>query len=152
MAKLASSITRSLKSHGNLICMLASKGLLSNPQEEKKMFTFCRSDPWHGQRRVKQTSLTDHREGFKAINPEIQARWIQLKMHRLKMKRMKRDEGRVFQTSMWRFLWRARWSEREKLRSQSGHWKGLTPVCFRKCRVSSSDRANFHVQPSQVHL
>lgn len=57
-----------------------------------------------------------------------------------------------FQTSMWRFLWRARWSEREKLRSQSGHWKGLIPVCFRKCLVSSSDRANFHVQPSQVHL
>lgn len=57
-----------------------------------------------------------------------------------------------FQTSMWRFLCRARWSEREKLRSQSGHWKGLIPVCFRKCLVSSSDRANFHVHPSQVHL
>lgn len=56
------------------------------------------------------------------------------------------------QTSMWRFLCRARWSEREKLRSQSGHWKGLIPVCFRKCLVSSSDRANFHVHPSHVHL
>lgn len=55
-------------------------------------------------------------------------------------------------TRRWRFLCRARWSEREKLRSQSGHWNGLTPVCLRKCRVSSSERANFQVQPSQTHL
>lgn len=47
---------------------------------------------------------------------------------------------------------KARWSEREKLRSQSEQRKGLMPVCFRKCRVSSSERANFQVQPSQVHL
>lgn len=47
---------------------------------------------------------------------------------------------------------RARWSEREKLRSQSEQRKGLMPVCLRKCRVSSSERANFQVQPSQVHL
>lgn len=47
---------------------------------------------------------------------------------------------------------RARWSEREKLRSQSEQRKGLIPVCLRKCRVSSSERANFQVQPSQVHL
>lgn len=76
--------------------------------------------------------------------------------------RTEREPGRVgsqaevgdggIQTSMWRFLCRARWSEREKLRSQSGHWKGLIPVCFRKCLVSSSDRANFHVHPSHVHL
>lgn len=55
-------------------------------------------------------------------------------------------------TRRWRFLCSARWSEREKLRSQSGHWNGLTPVCFRKCLVSSSERANFHVQPSHMHL
>lgn len=55
-------------------------------------------------------------------------------------------------TSRWRFLCRARWSEREKVRSQSGHWNGFTPVCFRKWRVSSSERANFHVQPSHMHL
>lgn len=55
-------------------------------------------------------------------------------------------------TRRWRFLCRARWSEREKLRSQSGHWNGLTPVCLRKCLVSSSERANFHVQPSHMHL
>lgn len=47
---------------------------------------------------------------------------------------------------------RARWSEREKLRSQSEQRKGLMPVCLRKCLVSSSERANFQVQPSQVHL
>lgn len=47
---------------------------------------------------------------------------------------------------------RARWSEREKLRSQSEQRKGLMPVCLRKCRVSSSERANFQVQPSHVHL
>ncbi|TNN46656.1 hypothetical protein EYF80_043125 [Liparis tanakae] len=40
---------------------------------------------------------------------------------------------------------RARWSDLEKLRSQSAHLKGFTP-----CRVSSSERANFHVQPSQI--
>lgn len=60
--------------------------------------------------------------------------------------------GGGFHTRRWRFLCKARWSEREKLRSQSGHWKGLTPVCLRKCLVSSSERANFHVQPSHMHL
>lgn len=45
---------------------------------------------------------------------------------------------------------RARWSEREKLRSQSEQRNGLIPVCLRKCRVSSSERANFHVHPSHV--
>lgn len=48
--------------------------------------------------------------------------------------------------------WRAKWSEREKVRSQSEQMKGLMPVCLRKCRVNSSDLANFHVQPSHVHL
>lgn len=28
--------------------------------------------------------------------------------------------------------------------------KGLMPVCLRKCRVSSSERAKRQVQPSQV--
>lgn len=46
----------------------------------------------------------------------------------------------------------ARWSDREKLRSQSMQRNGLIPVCLRKCLVSSSERANFQVQPSQVHL
>lgn len=52
----------------------------------------------------------------------------------------------------WRLRCRDRWSEREKLRLQSVHRKGLMPVCLRKWRVSSSERANFQEQPSQVHL
>lgn len=52
----------------------------------------------------------------------------------------------------WRRRCRDRWSEREKLRLQSVHRKGLMPVCLRKWRVSSSERANFQEQPSQVHL
>ena len=48
-----------------------------------------------------------------------------------------------------RFMCRARWSEREKLRSQWTHLNGFTPVCFRWCRVSSSERAKRHSQPSQ---
>lgn len=55
-------------------------------------------------------------------------------------------------TVSWRRRCRDRWSEREKLRLQSVHRKGLMPVCLRKWRVSSSERANFQEQPSQVHL
>lgn len=32
---------------------------------------------------------------------------------------------------MCRFMWRARWSEREKARSQRWHWNGRCPVCLR---------------------
>lgn len=49
------------------------------------------------------------------------------------------------------FMWSARWSEREKQRPQWWHLKGLAPVCFLKWRVSSSDRANLHSQPSHEH-
>ncbi len=49
------------------------------------------------------------------------------------------------------FMWRARWSDLEKLRSQCWHLNGFTPVCFRWCRVSSSDLANRHSQPSHEH-
>jgi len=31
---------------------------------------------------------------------------------------------------MWRFMWRDRWSLREKARSQRWHWNGRSPVCF----------------------
>lgn len=48
------------------------------------------------------------------------------------------------------FMWRARWSLREKARSHRWHWKGRCPVCFLKWRVSSSDLANFQPQPSQL--
>lgn len=40
------------------------------------------------------------------------------------------SEEDLAHTSMCLRRCRARWSEREKLRSQSAHLKGLTPVCF----------------------
>ena len=49
------------------------------------------------------------------------------------------------------FMCNAKWSLREKDLSQWTHLNGLTPVCFRWCRVSSSDRANRHSQPSHEH-
>lgn len=48
-------------------------------------------------------------------------------------------------------MWSARWSEREKQRLHTPHWKGFAPVCFLKWRVSSSERANRHSHPSQEH-
>ena len=50
------------------------------------------------------------------------------------------------------FMWRAKWSDLEKLLSHWRHLNGLRPVCFRWCLVSSSERANRHSQPSQEHL
>lgn len=46
------------------------------------------------------------------------------------------------------FMCNARWSDRLKALWQSIHSYGFCPVCFRKCLVSSSERANFHPQPS----
>ena len=46
------------------------------------------------------------------------------------------------------FICNAKWSLREKDLSQWTHLKGLTPVCFLWCLVSSSDRAKRHSQPS----
>lgn len=76
-----------------------------------------------------------------------------------------------------RFMCNARWSEREKhlkikqkwlciahnlfetlwshTHTHLSHWlhlKGLAPVCFLKCLVSSSLRAKRHSQPSHEHL
>lgn len=48
-------------------------------------------------------------------------------------------------------MWRARWSEREKQRLHTTHWKGFAPVCFLKWRVSSSERAKRHSHPSHEH-
>lgn len=44
-----------------------------------------------------------------------------------------------------------RWSDRENERWHRWQRNGFCPVCLRKWRVSSSDRANFQVQPSHVH-
>lgn len=60
------------------------------------------------------------------------------------------QESRRTVAYMCLFMWRAKWSEREKARSQRWHWKGLCPVCFLKWRVNSSDLANFQPHPSQL--
>ena len=52
----------------------------------------------------------------------------------------------------WRFMWSDRWSDRAKLRSHSRQRKGLSPVCLRTWRVSSSERANSHWHVSYGHL
>ncbi|KRY60036.1 hypothetical protein T03_4062 [Trichinella britovi] len=44
-----------------------------------------------------------------------------------------------------------KWSERENALKQSLQWNGLSPVCFRMWRVSSSDLAKRHEQPSHLH-
>ena len=49
------------------------------------------------------------------------------------------------------FMCNAKWSLRENDLSQWTHLNGFTPVCFRWWRVSSSDRAKRHSQPSQEH-
>ncbi len=53
--------------------------------------------------------------------------------------------------SQCRFMCSDRWSDRENERWHRWQRNGFCPVCFRKWRVSSSDRANFQVQPSHVH-
>ena len=45
--------------------------------------------------------------------------------------------------------WVVRWSDRLKSRWHVVHLNGLAPVCFRKCRVSSSERENFYVVAAQ---
>lgn len=50
------------------------------------------------------------------------------------------------------FICSAKWSDLAKALSQNWHLNGLAPVCFLKCLVSSSDRANLHSHPSHVHL
>ena len=47
-------------------------------------------------------------------------------------------------------MWSDKWSLLENALGQCWHWKGFAPVCFRICRVSSSERANLQVHPSQV--
>lgn len=52
----------------------------------------------------------------------------------------------------WRFICRARWSDREKHRPHTIHLNGFAPVCFRMWRVSSSDLANLQSHPGQLQL
>lgn len=45
-----------------------------------------------------------------------------------------------------------KWSERENDLVHNLHRNGLMPVCFRKCLVNSSERANRHSHPFQVQI
>ena len=45
-----------------------------------------------------------------------------------------------------------RWSLRMKRRSHTGHTNFFSPVCVRRWRDNSSERANFFSHPSQVHV
>lgn len=51
----------------------------------------------------------------------------------------------------WRRRCLAKWSERAKHRPHSSHAKLRSPVCCRRWRASSSERANERSQPSNVH-
>ena len=55
----------------------------------------------------------------------------------------------VFWGYKWRFIWSDKWSLLENALGQCWHWNGLAPVCFLIWRVSSSERANLQVHPSQ---
>lgn len=46
--------------------------------------------------------------------------------------------------------WAERWSLRAKDREQTSHTYGREPVCLRRWRVSSSERAKRQSQPGQV--
>lgn len=58
----------------------------------------------------------------------------------------------VFLVVMWRRVCLVRWSLRMKRRSHTGHENFFSPVCVLRCRDSSSERANFLSQPSQLQL
>lgn len=61
------------------------------------------------------------------------------------------QEGTFF-VVMWRRACLVRWSLRMNRRSHTGHTNFFSPVCVRRWRESSSDRANLLSQPSQLQL
>lgn len=61
------------------------------------------------------------------------------------------QEG-IFFVVMWRRACLVRWSLRMNLLSHTGHTNFFSPVCVRRWRESSSDRANLLSQPSQLQL
>lgn len=61
------------------------------------------------------------------------------------------QEG-IFFVVMWRRACLVRWSLRMNRRSHTGHTNFFSPVCVRRWRESSSDRANLLSQPSQLQL
>ena len=50
------------------------------------------------------------------------------------------------------FMWRLRWSLLANVLSHRWHRKGLLPVCFLRCLVSSSDRANLQSHSGHEQL
>lgn len=61
------------------------------------------------------------------------------------------QEG-IFFVVMWRRACLVRWSLRMNRRSHTGHTNFFSPVCVRRWRESSSERANLLSQPSQLQL
>lgn len=61
------------------------------------------------------------------------------------------QEG-IFLVDIWRRACLVRWSLRMKRLSQTGQTNFFSPVCVRRWRESSSERANFLSQPSQLQL
>lgn len=58
----------------------------------------------------------------------------------------------IFFVVMWRRACLVRWSLRMNRRSHTGQTNFFSPVCVRRCRDSSSERANLLSQPSQLQL
>lgn len=58
----------------------------------------------------------------------------------------------IFFVVMWRRACLVRWSLRMNRRSHTGHTNFFSPVCVRRWRESSSDRANLLSHPSQLQL
>lgn len=58
---------------------------------------------------------------------------------------------RRFVELTWRLTWSVMWSERANTWLQTVQRYGLSPVCFRMWRVSSSERAKRSRQPSSGH-
>lgn len=61
------------------------------------------------------------------------------------------QEG-IFFVVMWRRACLVRWSLRMNRRSHTGQTNFFSPVCVRRWRESSSERANLLSQPSQLQL
>jgi len=53
----------------------------------------------------------------------------------------------LYMFARWRLVCKDRWSDLEKVRWHLRQRKGRCPVCLRKCRVSSSERAKRHEHP-----
>lgn len=114
---------------------------------------------------ISNNSLAAIEKKVKWQSPEVNSKAVSIKMrtqsgskkakmghHQNRSPGGWREKSVHLDLGSWRFMWRARWSERAKQRSQTLHLKGLAPVCFRMWRVSSSDLAKRHWQLWKWHL